>query len=110
MHRELVEQLREQAAMSWLVERGQEEPNLRLADVLNEAADAIEELTRKVEILEKQIDDGVEAGKKAIIGIEQYVSQIQEKIKSLDDHQHYSGRYIKSIMGVEHGKSNDSNV
>ena len=92
MYEELIERLRNKAdTLSYF----------NNAEDYRAAADAIEDLTRKVEILEKQIDDGVEAAKQAIAGIERYACQIQEKVNSLDDHQHYSGRYIKSIMGVE---------
>ncbi|MBO5564942.1 MAG: hypothetical protein J5965_00880 [Aeriscardovia sp.] len=94
-YKELIEMLKRKSRLEKALERW------HVAEAFDGATDAIEELTRKVEMLEKQIDDGVEAGKKAIIGVERYVSQIQEKINSLDDHQHYSGRYIKSIMGVE---------
>lgn len=86
MYEELIERLRYKAEVF---------NEFSQAELYREAADAIEKL------------------EKAMDGLMDYYTATYMKldaINSLHDSQHYSGRYIKSIMGVEHGKSNDSNL
>ena len=80
MYEELIERMRK-----WR----EEQPMLREAsEMFDDSANAIEKLTKKCQ----------SSAENNIRLIEQY-DNLKNRISKLNDHQHYSGAYIKAIMG-----------
>lgn len=87
MYEELTQELRQKANLTELD---------HVAREYRKAADAIEELTKKQAVYL----NNVETMSNLLSRFGTELDEIKATVSHLQDSQHYSGRYIKAIMGV----------